>query len=139
MAAAVCSADCPKEAGVPASAEYDAEATWLVLAEVAREALARSGAERVLGIAAAGMRHGGAVLDADGHEVFVASNRAARGAFYNSMLSQSLGRLEQAIAATESGAPVAAANSSSVVALEAFSCTLARSQDSSGANSPSAM
>lgn len=65
---------------VPASAEYDADATWRVLAEVAREALARSGAERVLGIAAAGMRHGSAVLDADGHEVFVASNRDARGA-----------------------------------------------------------
>ena len=34
----------------------------------------------------------------------VFENRTARGAFYNSMLSQSLGRLEQAIAATESGA-----------------------------------
>ena len=64
----------------PAGAEYDAEATWRILTEVAREALERSGAKHVLGIAATSMRHGSAVLDQDGRELFLTPNRDARGA-----------------------------------------------------------
>ena len=64
----------------PASAEYDPEKTWQVIGEVAREARARSGAERILGIAATSVRHGSAVLDANGQTLLLTSNRDARGA-----------------------------------------------------------
>ena len=64
----------------PASAAYDPDATWHTIAEVAREARARSGAEHVLGIAATSVRHGSAVLDAEGRALLLTSNRDARGA-----------------------------------------------------------
>ncbi len=65
--------------GLPSAAEYDAEATWRVFADVTREALARARPERVLGIAASIVRHASAVLDAAGREILVSSNRDARG------------------------------------------------------------
>jgi autoinducer 2 (AI-2) kinase len=66
---------------VPMGIEYDAAATWSVLGEVVREALerAQAGPEAILGVAATSMRHASALLDADGRELLVASNRDTRG------------------------------------------------------------
>jgi autoinducer 2 (AI-2) kinase len=66
---------------VPMGIEYEAAATWSVLGEVVREALGRAQAapEAILGIAATSMRHGSALLDADGRELLLASNRDTRG------------------------------------------------------------
>ncbi|MBW1683861.1 MAG: hypothetical protein JRS35_02240, partial [Deltaproteobacteria bacterium] len=66
---------------VPMGIEYDAAGTWSVLGEVVREALERAEAapEAILGVAATSMRHGSALLDADGHELLLASNRDTRG------------------------------------------------------------
>jgi autoinducer 2 (AI-2) kinase len=68
--------------GVPMGMEYDADATWRALAAVAREALARAGADgaQVAGLAATSMRHGSVLLDGAGRELLVAPNRDARGA-----------------------------------------------------------
>ncbi len=67
---------------VPMAIVYDANATFAALAAVAREALARAGAgpDDVIGVAATSMRHGGALLDAAGHELMLVPNRDARGA-----------------------------------------------------------
>ncbi|MDJ0847447.1 MAG: NAD(P)-dependent oxidoreductase [Myxococcota bacterium] len=67
---------------VPMAIVYDPDATFLALAGVAREALARAaaGPDDVIGIAATSMRHGGALLDAEGHELMLVPNRDARGA-----------------------------------------------------------
>ena len=53
-------------ADVAMGSEFDAAATWALLAEAAREALARAGAAPadVAGIAASSMRHGSVLLDA---------------------------------------------------------------------------
>ena len=66
---------------VPMGIEYDAVATWSALGEVVRETLqrAQAGPEAILGIAATSMRHASALLDADGHELLVSSNRDTRG------------------------------------------------------------
>jgi autoinducer 2 (AI-2) kinase len=66
---------------LPLAIEYEPEATFAALCEVAREALARAGAgpADVLGIAATSMRHGSALLDAQGRELLLAPNRDARG------------------------------------------------------------
>ena len=67
--------------GVPLGIQYDPDATFAALAGVAREALAKAGADAdsVLGIAATSMRHGSALLDAAGAEIAVCPNRDARG------------------------------------------------------------
>jgi autoinducer 2 (AI-2) kinase len=66
---------------VPMGMEYEPAATWSILTELAREVRERAGIgpERVLGIAATSMRHGSALLDAQGHELLLAPNRDARG------------------------------------------------------------
>ena len=66
---------------VPMGVEYDAAGTWSVLGDVVREALGRAqvAPEAILGVAATSMRHGSALLDADGRELLLASNRDARG------------------------------------------------------------
>ncbi len=58
----------------------DTAAWWNLLAEAAREAMARAGAarDRVLGVAATSMRHGIVILDRDGHELLAVPNRDAR-------------------------------------------------------------
>jgi autoinducer 2 (AI-2) kinase len=66
---------------LPTASEMDTGHAWRLLGECVRESLAASGAppERVAGIAAAGMRHASAVLDAEGNEVLVTSNQDVRG------------------------------------------------------------
>jgi autoinducer 2 (AI-2) kinase len=78
---------------VALGSEYDPEATWRELASVVREALARAGAgtDAVLGIAASSMRHGSALLDANGQELLLAPNRDARGTGPAFQLSASRG------------------------------------------------
>ena len=60
---------------------FDAEATWSLLGDAAREALARAGAAPgdVLGVAATSMRHGSVLLDAQGRVLLATPNRDARG------------------------------------------------------------
>jgi autoinducer 2 (AI-2) kinase len=67
---------------VPMGIEYDAEGTWKALCGVVREAFAKAGAPpaAALAIAATSMRHGSALLDAEGRELLLAPNRDARGA-----------------------------------------------------------
>ncbi len=66
---------------VPMSAVFAPEEVWSRLAEATREALVRAQAspDAVAGIAATSMRHGSALLDAEGREILVSSNRDARG------------------------------------------------------------
>ncbi len=68
-------------AGIPMGSVFDAAATWALLGEAAREALARAGAapSAVLGIAATSMRHGSVLLDAQGGVLLATPNRDARG------------------------------------------------------------
>ena len=67
--------------GVPMGSDFDAEATWSLLGEASREALARAGAAPgdVLGVAATSMRHGSVLLDAQGRVLLATPNRDARG------------------------------------------------------------
>ncbi len=65
----------------PLTAEFAPEEVWSQLAEAVREALARAQAapDAVAGLAATSMRHASALLDAQGRELLVTSNRDARG------------------------------------------------------------
>jgi autoinducer 2 (AI-2) kinase len=62
--------------------DLDLEGTWSALCEAAREAMARAGAtpERVLGVAATGVRFASVVLDGEGRALLAASNRDGRAA-----------------------------------------------------------
>jgi len=68
-------------ADVAMGSEFDAAATWALLADAAREALARAGAAPadVKGLAATGMRHGSVLLDAQQRVLLATPNRDARG------------------------------------------------------------
>jgi len=69
----------PRE--LPTASEVDTARAWQLLGECVRASLEAAGAapEQVAGIAASGIRHASAVLDAEGNEVLVTSNQDARG------------------------------------------------------------
>jgi autoinducer 2 (AI-2) kinase len=66
---------------VPMGSAFETEPTWSLLAQAAREALARAGVARaaVVGVAATGMRHGSVLVDAQGRALLATPNRDARG------------------------------------------------------------
>ncbi len=77
----------------PIASNLDVAGSWSRLAQATREALARAGAaaERVAGIAAAGMRHASVLVDAEGVELLAAPNRDARGAIHGLQLAATHG------------------------------------------------
>lgn len=66
---------------LPIATRIDVAATWSLLGEAVREAMARAGAapERVMGVGTTSMRHGSVILDAQGDEILATPNRDARG------------------------------------------------------------
>jgi autoinducer 2 (AI-2) kinase len=66
---------------VPTASDLDPENIWRLVGECVHETLARVGAapEQVAGVAATSIRHASAVLDSDGNEILVSSNRDTRG------------------------------------------------------------
>jgi autoinducer 2 (AI-2) kinase len=75
----------PAAGGVLMALDFDPEETWRGVGDVVREVSGRAGAApgQIIGIAAASMRHGSVVLDAEGNVLLAAPNRDARGALAN--------------------------------------------------------
>jgi autoinducer 2 (AI-2) kinase len=75
----------PAAADLLMALDFDPEETWRDVGAVVRDVRerARAAPEQILGIAAASMRHGSVVLDAEGDVLLAAPNRDARGALAN--------------------------------------------------------
>ncbi len=82
-----------RPAAVEWGVDLDAEQTFRLLAEAAREAVAKIGAEpnEILAVATTGMRHGSVVLDAHDRVLLATPTRDARGAVQGLLLAAERG------------------------------------------------